>query len=756
MSQQNRTTDQQSNTKKTNVEQVVSAEPAAEFGELSDGEGVQLSAASGIPNENLVAAQLNDRRIPTVQRRALVEQVSKVQGNRHLQRIMTIQQDKHRVEASQFKAPDQVARKSTKSGPNKSKKDNQVVMQAQASSIIQKQGVLHDVEQAIRSKDIGAIKEFNAVTLKATTLRQKADMIKILLNQWWVGPFDEAAIVRLFEATNDIESLLNLLASRNDLERLINKVDRIDLEFNFINPEKKSIQEAFRKAAIDRATQFLTNNKRYLISLKEHYRLSDARCSLDDIPVINRVKLLQDRMTLYQNIASGILKLNTEIEGAKARVVTNEAIISRPGGVISPEEMSQEELSALNELTTDRLMIPDIREKLRILKFAKLTLQTQYPILMAFMQDGNLEEFSQMENSYEASKKIIQKINRVIEKIDETKQMIVEDDLNILEVPKILTLTRTENPSFSKPFAKWAITEMIENHENKQFWTAIGIGALTVAAFIASELATGGLATALWIGGITIGGVGLTMSIEEARDLVTASQTDIRENRKLIDKEIADSATLWATVEGILLLLDIFVGAAKGLRTLRGLKGARAGTARTVPQNSPGRSLFGKPSPPPSGRISPELRTQVLKQFNSRWFRFKLNLYAKIIGRRVNWDDLIKLVKSAEFREYANAWEALQSGGYAGISEGKLILGAAQPLRRIPILGNSTIQHELVHAYQELAEGVLTREATRQIRYSQILKYEVAANVFGSPGLLLFFTSSLVAISAGTVYIIAR
>ena len=122
----------------------------------------------------------------------------------------------------------------------------------------------------------------------------------------------------------------------------------------------------------------------------------------------------------------------------------------------------------------------------------------------------------------------------------------------------------------------------------------------------------------------------------------------------------------------------------------------------------------------------------------------------------VDWKSLQNMVESAEFRQYANAWEALQSGGFAGISEGKLLIAVAKPLQKIPIVNNSVIQHELVHVFQELTEKALTREAAKQVTYGQILKWEIAANIFGSPGIFLFYSGGVVAIAGGNIYVYAK
>lgn len=181
---------------------------------------------------------------------------------------------------------------------------------------------------------------------------------------------------------------------------------------------------------------------------------------------------------------------------------------------------------------------------------------------------------------------------------------------------------------------------------------------------------------------------------------------------------------------------------------------------RTAAQESttigtPGRGLFGKQSPAPSGSLSPELQQMYLRELESKWFRTKLSAYAKLIHKDpIDWDALIKMVRCAEFREYANVKQMLLSGGYAGYSEGRLVLGMSGLIRKIPIIGRSAIQHELVHVFQELSMGMLKRESTvGRLPYLEVLKAETSANLFGSPALIITFVGFNVVIDGTAIYI---
>lgn len=166
-----------------------------------------------------------------------------------------------------------------------------------------------------------------------------------------------------------------------------------------------------------------------------------------------------------------------------------------------------------------------------------------------------------------------------------------------------------------------------------------------------------------------------------------------------------------------------------------------AGVPR-VPSGGPsgmtGRGLVGKSAAFPSGDVSAELRRLYEKQLESWWFKAKLKTYAALTGKgKVDWDGLVNLVKSAQFREYGSAAEMRQSVGFAGIKDGQIHLGMSKFVRKLPILGNSSLQHELIHVYQEMTMRTLTREMEAKLLKGENFRLEMAAQFFGSPAVVI-------------------
>jgi type VI secretion system secreted protein VgrG len=169
---------------------------------------------------------------------------------------------------------------------------------------------------------------------------------------------------------------------------------------------------------------------------------------------------------------------------------------------------------------------------------------------------------------------------------------------------------------------------------------------------------------------------------------------------------------------------------------------------------------FGKPAPAPSGAISPELQALYMKNFNSNWFRGKLQTYSTLTRRGpVNFAEMEKMLAGAEFRNYRNIVEA-ESLGYAGKNPetGGMIFGLTRPLRDIPAVADSVAQHELFHLWQYTQSGFMrVVDSGGWQGVAATMWAEVEAVTVGGPLSTLVITVPAVGGATGAVnYIIQR
>ena len=199
--------------------------------------------------------------------------------------------------------------------------------------------------------------------------------------------------------------------------------------------------------------------------------------------------------------------------------------------------------------------------------------------------------------------------------------------------------------------------------------------------------------------------------------------------------------------------LQVAGGIAAGVGALHALGGPAA-----VAEGE-GFGLFGKQAPAPSGKASQQMKDQYLKVAESKFFQGKINLLTKVSrGAPIDWDAFVIKLGKAQFNEYANLGEGMQSGAYSGAyrisdEETNWIFGAARSLRFNPLMGNAVLGHELFHAIQDVQYG-LFGFIEAEIPGLRGAGIEAAAHLVGGPAVVVVYTGGLVGAVYGTATLV--
>ena len=137
---------------------------------------------------------------------------------------------------------------------------------------------------------------------------------------------------------------------------------------------------------------------------------------------------------------------------------------------------------------------------------------------------------------------------------------------------------------WSKPVEKAIAKETLSDANMWALLATLGVGALSAACFIFSELASGGLATFLWAAAGTAVSAGQAAgSWKDYTDLAAANKASVNPEEMLVSGEQVDDALLSAILDSVFAVVDGwqgFTGAAKVAAGGRALKeGGRAGVA---------------------------------------------------------------------------------------------------------------------------------------------------------------------------------
>lgn len=132
---------------------------------------------------------------------------------------------------------------------------------------------------------------------------------------------------------------------------------------------------------------------------------------------------------------------------------------------------------------------------------------------------------------------------------------------------------------WSNEYNKGVGEALVSKYKSKEFWITLGLGTLTAAAFIFSELASGGLATFAWASiGVGLGATQAVRSWQSWDELTAAAGTAAKSESDLVRKEQAQAALVSAILDTAFVLIDTFGPVAKaGLSAIRAERIASAG-----------------------------------------------------------------------------------------------------------------------------------------------------------------------------------
>jgi hypothetical protein len=393
------------------------------------------------------------------------------------------------------------------------------------------------IDAALKSKkpsDVKAIEDFSPATLE-----EKLQLITILLQQGWVGPFDEWALEDIWRSFGD--NVLQMGAAHFDVWKQC--VDRgAELE------KLPAVVEAQKKFLTDVETiarYYLHTNQDYIE--KETERLGLQQCG---------VSPQQDRELQEMQQAARILLTAQEQQAQLRQITVGYDVVEGEEGfsylvpvgfdpMHKPDmtERPQPGEAVVGEAHTPPVPWEEVNKQYQKTVALITALTSRYPALFALAgQDRQADLRSVAQESPEQARAVIsQVLQGVSQKITETIPKIGReiDSRDLISIHQQL-YNGMEPPSgtsglpWNNPIYKWVAQEAIGDYQAKEFWTNLGLTAAAAIALIGAEIATGGLATFFLAAGVGIGLFQAEQSWEKYLNLAQASQATITPETSLI------------------------------------------------------------------------------------------------------------------------------------------------------------------------------------------------------------------------------
>lgn len=451
---------------------------------------------------------------------------------------------------------------------------------ASVARVLQRVPVAYDpveqkklIEEGIRDKDIGKIKDIEENAYGLATDDQAIDMIMILLNQGWVGPRDESAIYYIWNSRGK-----GVVALASKYTFVWNMCIQRGVDTLWSIPDITPIKTEFTQQVAARADRYLDDNKRTVDSELKRYGLDNMSAAPSVEQGRQREKLLQAAITV-KKAKDALKKMDTMLigwthfTGPPPGVPEQCVAVFNPGQppplpdqVVRPAEPGQ--------------VLPTWDEAHKNYERAHAIIDhftRTYPALFALRGDSDLDAFIANPSSSEepgdqlaAMRLMSQALHDTRDNIDKTYPLLSDPKGEFaLELEPIHEQMFGADPAWKDPFRALVAREAVKEHGNDQFWRTMGLAAVGLAVFVVAELSTGGLATFLFAAAAGTGAAQAAASWDKYLTDKAAADTNMSKETALLAEDKASDDLITAVIDTVMAFVDVYTAAKGGAKALQ-------------------------------------------------------------------------------------------------------------------------------------------------------------------------------------------
>jgi hypothetical protein len=446
------------------------------------------------------------------------------------------------------------------------------------------------IEEAIANEDIGAIKDI--ANYRLATREQRYRMLHLLIQQRWVGPYDEEAIWNIWDSFD--EKLPEAAGTKEGLVYWRYSVEEADVdELPLVMRLKRQFAAdiyAEVRAVLDQNLQFVDGEiARLGLSGAEKELTPMQRFNLDDL---QRIAGLLDQTAAARKALCEIpVGFNENPAGPPPEMGNYGTAEAQESGVQS-EENRYEQLTIAYFDSKQPPNFPGdegmaswakIKEHDDKLNLAFRSLADAYPVLYALARKdaGELGRFAQSDPqaAFAVASTTLLELRKNIVGVQPKigKDLLYGQFQPVYE--RLFDGGKSQSQiDWSTPFYNWLAHEDLRNQESTEFWKAIGLASLQAGMFIVAGLATGGVGAALLAGGLGLSVYQATDSWDKYRNLAMAANSAATSKSDIVASHQVDSALASAILDSAFALIDFYSPLKAGVRMVRGAPALRKAT----------------------------------------------------------------------------------------------------------------------------------------------------------------------------------
>lgn len=400
------------------------------------------------------------------------------------------------------------------------------------------------LDKALKSRDPSDVKDIDNVYV--ATEPQRIDLLKILLDQWWVGPRDETKMEQIWGSFGtDLPKVMS--ANRSLWTSCIDRGAELE---NLAEVKKWQVGFLFDVQSL--AFGYLAKNREYIE--QERARLGIGQT---EPPSPEQESYLQE-----VTAATAKVKQAQDLIWDLRLIPVGERLWSMPNGSLQfvpwlfnadvPPDRNLDRNSA-----DARRDWHTVNAYYRPLAAFIQAAANQYPTIYAAIQQsetyrGGTNKITDVTAANPTSARLVigQILQGTLDTIARCEVKIGQNDPDYRDLVPIHTQLLTgavASPSgtdWQTALGRWVIADDVKSHKAQEFWIRLGLKSLAAAAIVVAEISTIGTATFFIAAGAGLGisgGVAID-SYRKYASLEEAAKSNVKSETALVDKATVQAA----------------------------------------------------------------------------------------------------------------------------------------------------------------------------------------------------------------------
>ena len=439
------------------------------------------------------------------------------------------------------------------------------------------------IASGIKNRDVGDIKKVSDPGLRAAGYADKLSMIGILVDQSWVGPFDEYALETLWGSFGG-----NILEEAKKSPQLWKKSLEGGAELYKL-PVAKELADKFIVDTRSVAGGYLDTNEKYINDelVKLGVEQPGDAAKSGGLGGQGAAPTQQEQANRQAEITAA-MRLTKSVEDEKKRLGAINVGISRAYNMMAdstvyfpilfdpaqepdptdgnpPQDRREKAAKYWGQrgFAPDELKAwKDVKGQWDFLEAISRGLATAYPVVGIGLMGGDQKmAASAVDDPKKARDAIVAMLTSTRDSISATRPKLAGKlAFELAPIHDQLFSGSAHGSSkvdWTDPAGKALAKEVLELESNIEFWKNMGLSTLAAAAFILAEFATAGLATVALVGvGVGIGVGQAALAWDKAVTMTAASTAATSADTQLISSGQADMAVMEAALATVTVFID--------------------------------------------------------------------------------------------------------------------------------------------------------------------------------------------------------